>query len=75
MSLEVKKYRVICPISNRSDTVYVQVLNYYDIHLVEFNGCDASFHSCPECEQCRIKTLKLHDQESDGEQKLHERTL
>jgi hypothetical protein len=60
MAMEVKKYQVNCPFSNRPEFVYVYVLN----DAAAFNGCDNNYHGCPECnELCKAKALQLLDQE------------
>lgn len=60
-----KKYRVNCPISNRPENVYMHILDYKNVHLASFSGCDTNYHACPECEHCEEITRKLHDQECD----------
>lgn len=72
MAMEVKKYQVNCPFSNRPEFVYVYVLESGDIHMAAFNGCDNNYHACPECDElCKAKAQKLFDQESCAEQPLH----
>ena len=60
MESGVKKYQVNCLLSNRPEYVYVHVLN----DAAAFNGCDGSYHKCPECDDlCKAKALQLFDQE------------
>lgn len=52
------KIQVHCPISKRPEYVYVRTLDYNNIHLEEFNGCESGFHSCHACNiVCKEKAI------------------
>lgn len=70
MSYKETKYRVHCPISNRPDDVYIRSVQWNDVFLASFNGCDGSFHLCPECEACERNTRALFTQEHEGSQSI-----
>lgn len=68
MKSGIKKYQVNCPFSNRPEFVYVHVLD----GVPYFNGCDNSFHICPECDElCKAKARQLYDQECREGQPPH----
>lgn len=50
--------RMYCPIFNIEETVYFHPVeldgNWY-VDINSFNGCDRGWHSCHECEDCKIK--------------------
>lgn len=57
-----REYLVSCPISNQKEKVHI----YYINDAPAFNGCDKHFHSCAECDECRVIAQKLFEQERDA---------
>ena len=70
MTIDEKKYRVNCPLSNRPEYVYARTVLSADVRLAEFNGCDNQ-HKCMECDEiCFSKVQKLFDQEYGAEPRV-----
>ena len=65
---------VQCPLYHKPETVYVYLFDPDDPSLAKFNGCEASFHKCPECDEiCKkmaIDYLMSHPYPETGPQ-LH----
>lgn len=51
---------VHCPILHRSETIYIRTVQWEDVFLAEFNGCD-HISGAPECEECRKAAQKLFE--------------
>ena len=50
--------KVHCPLSRKEEDVYfhpVHIDGKWYVDENSFNGCDNSWHSCPECERCKSK--------------------
>lgn len=52
--------KIYCPLFLKEETVYINVFDYEEIHLENFNGCESSYHTCPECKSCKVKALELY---------------
>lgn len=60
MSYKETKIHVVCAISRQPEIVYVRSVDYQDVHLKEFNGCD-NYHCCQECDvTCRATAMEKY---------------
>lgn len=58
------KLQICCPELHREQTVYICTVDYENVHLLAFNGCDF-MHAGQNCRLCREKTLALFSQDHD----------
>lgn len=59
--MQEHKLSIYCPHTMKNESVYVHTLDFEDIHLKRFNGCD-NYASCPQCADCETKALELYQQ-------------
>lgn len=71
MAFKETKYRVHCPISNRPEDVFIRSVQWNDIFLASFNGCDHNWHLCQDCENCRRSAQARFTEENAGSQSIH----
>ena len=63
--MQQHKLLIYCPITMKKEFIYIYTLDYEDIHLKRFNGCENT-HGCTECQACEAKAWKLFQQLSSN---------
>lgn len=57
------KIHIRCAITKRPKIVYIRTLDYQDIHIKEFNGCNNNFHNCEQCHvTCKEAAMEKYAQ-------------
>lgn len=55
--------KMYCPFSSKKDKI--EIVYFYPVeksgkicvNIESFNGCDNWWHSCPECENCKVNAF------------------
>ena len=56
------KIRIHCPISGREMSVYISTLDYQDVHLTRFDGCETDFNGSTICKKCGDHAIEAFSQ-------------
>ena len=57
--------RMNCPVLHRETDVYIRSVQWEDIFIADFNGCD-HYSGASECELCRQKAQAQFTSEHQG---------
>lgn len=61
---KIAKQKVYCPINSKEETVFVHYLVYDNGDIRFFpNGCESSYHRCPECDACVVQSYNKFKKE------------
>lgn len=61
---KVVTQKVYCPLYSKEETVFVHYL-IKDGKIIDHipNGCESSYHSCPECDACVVHSYNKFKKE------------
>lgn len=65
MSIKETPIQMNCPILHRKIDVYIRSVQWEDVFLADFNGCD-HYSGASECELCRQKAQTKFTSEHQG---------
>ena len=59
------KVRIYCPVTCRTVSVFLSTLDYQDVHLIGFDGCESNFNGSTICKQCGARAKEIFSQTHD----------